>query len=301
MIHHISRLRLEREELTLFVFGDLQYGADGFNLEAWKEFEHEFKTTPNAWALGLGDYQDFARPTMRGRLEASASHDDSIKKQLDKMVILEQDKLLNLMGFLEGRCIGLHEGHHTWNLGSGIKTDQRIASALKAPFLGWMASTRLCLAYGKAKNNDHKRMLIHTIVSMHGNANARRTGGAAAWLENNIMPGFLADHYIQGHACKHVAWEPNERKEIRREGPAGTIMRIPKCMQVGGFHSGYTDGWQSSYVERFGFTPQPLGYGVIRFKRIERQGLQELNGTPGKRNKTLLVEQFNRTIGGVNE
>ena len=52
--------------MTLFLFGDIQYdNQNGFAKEAWEQFKSDFKKTPNAWALGLGDYNDFVRPTIQ--------------------------------------------------------------------------------------------------------------------------------------------------------------------------------------------------------------------------------------------
>ena len=69
MVNHESRLSLEwRKPVSVFFFGDLQSGVDGFSEEAWEKFKSEFKSTPNSWAIGLGDYGDWLRPTMRARL-----------------------------------------------------------------------------------------------------------------------------------------------------------------------------------------------------------------------------------------
>lgn len=294
MIDHISRIPLDfKYGATVFVFGDLQWGASGFSREAWEEFRHRFKTTKNAWALGIGDYGDYVRPSMRGRIIAAASHDDSVRAQMDDQVRRNQDKLLDEMQFLDKKLIGLHEGHHCWEFADRTKSDQRIASALHAPFLGWIASTRLILASKKGDRNlgaGH----VYTMISTHGNANARRTGGATGWMENNIMTGFVADQYIMGHCCKSITWEPVKRNTVRRNGPAGMDVTIPRCLQVGGFHEGYTNGWESSYVEHFGFQPQPIGWGVIEFKLVSRKA-DSIDKGVSRGTKTLDVKQYSQT------
>lgn len=290
MIHHISDIQLgSNNEATIFFFGDLQSDADGFLSEAWDEFKKEFLATPNSYAMGLGDYGDFSRPTMRARLLSSLANDDSSRRQLDNMVRKNQDRLLDKMQFLEGRLIGIHNGHHCWEFADGTNSDQRLACALKAPYLGWMASTRLRV-HNRKKDRSHG--WSYTMISLHGNANARKSGGVANWTEDNIVKSWIADQYVLGHCCKGMTWVPSERNTVRRDGPAGVICQLPRCLQVPGFHSGFAES--GGYVERFSFPPQPPGWGVLRLRLLERDELRELNGGIGKRSKFLAPEQHIR-------
>lgn len=289
MVHHISRIDCPSSGITIFVFGDLQYGVQGFDEEAWEEFKQEFKRTPNAYGLGLGDYMDYSRPTQRARIKSSLAYDDSTHRQLDNMVIKAQDELLNKMQFLEGKLIGIHNGHHCWEFANGTNSDQRLASALKATYLGWMASSRIVL------KRDGGTKLSYTMISMHGNSGGRRAGGSTLWMENNIVLGWIADHYIMGHSCKLITWVPSERRTIRRDGPPGIDVTLPRCLQVGGFHRGYTDGYESSYVERGGFLPQPINWGVIRLKFSQRKAAQAEKGICGENSYVINVEQVSRT------
>lgn len=286
MLHHISRA--VGREIEIFCFGDLQSDAEGFDREAWEEFRNQFKKSKNALALGLGDYNDFSRPTMRARMLGALAHDDSTRQQVDDLVRKKQDGLLDMMQFLEGKLIGVHNGHHCWEFADRTNSDQRIASALKAPYLGWMASTRLVLSPTK----DMDRGYAYTIISMHGQANSRRTGGAANWLEQNVIESWVADHYVMGHSCKSISWMPGERHIIRKKGPAGVISSTPRALQVGGFHRGYTDGFTSSYVERNGFKPQPIMWGVIRL-RIENSKSAALARGVARKSPCLRIESLN--------
>lgn len=295
MIHHMTRVPIEYGHgLTIFCFGDLQWGADGFDLEAWHEFRDEFKKTKNAWALGLGDYEDWLRPSVRGKVLSAVSSDDSARQQLDNRIRRMQDELLDEMEFLKGKCIGIHSGHHDFEFTDGSKSSQRIAAALKAPYIGWMASTRLCLNRSVNKR-DNKANWTYTIVSTHGNANARKTGGAANWAENNLE-AWDCDHVIVGHCCKSLAWVPQERMYIKRHGAPGVERRIKRYMQVGGFHRGYGDKANASYVERNAFPPQPLGWGIIKFRISQSVLARQANGLINPESKALCVEQFNHVI-----
>jgi len=277
MIHHISRIPLDwKKPVTLFFFGDLQLGTDGFSKEAWQEFKEEFIGTPNSYALGLGDYSDWLRPSMRGRLMGPMAHDDSARRQLDAMYRKSQDKMLDELEFLKGKLIGLHTGHHEHDFSDGTNGTQRLCSALKAPYLSWMASTRFCF-YSKY----NKRFgLIFTVISMHGTGAARYATTDSRWLEVNIVPAFEANLYVKGHGCKSVAWIPFERQNVRRVGIAGLDKTLIRCLNVGGFSQGYTDGWRSSYVEKAGLTPQPIGWAIARF-RLTRKDKNKPTGRSG--------------------
>lgn len=264
MIHHEKRVQIGwGKPVNLFFFGDLQWGTPGFSKEAWEEFKAEFKSTPNAWALGLGDYGDFVRPSMRAKLGSPLAHDDSTREQLDGMVRHEHDKILDLMGFLEGRLIGLHDGHHNWVFADGTNATQRFCTALRAPYLGWMAYTRLILhVIGHSKGTNG---YAYMVLSMHGTGNGRHISSDVNWLMNNVYPNWDADLMVKGHSCKAISWF-TERNYPRHRGTPGVDKKIIRFLNVGGFHGGYTDGWNASYVERAGFAPQPISWGVARIR-----------------------------------
>ena len=300
MIHQVTRVSANYETpVSIFVFGDRQAGSEGYNKEAWQEFKRHFKSTPNAWALGVGDYNGWLRPTMRAHLQSATAKDTSARKQLDKLVMQDHDKTIEDMEFLKDKCIGLHEGHHNWTFITNDNTDMRLANALKAPYLGWMASTRLVIDYNSPKTTKKSRFgLTYTIVSMHGNSNASSFPSSARWMETRVVNAWIADQHIMGHGCKNGNFEPHVQNIIRRRGPAGIDTKIPRCLIVGGFCDGFTNGWESGYVEQRGFAPQPLGWGVIRLKFVHTnqaalaRGL-EATGT-GKSAISLDVEQLNK-------
>ena len=297
MLHHTCRYDPGKDGLVIYVFGDRQEGQKGYIQEAWDEFKYQFKREKNAVALGLGDYGEWLRPSMRERVYSSLAKDDSARMQLDNLVTKSHDDIIKNMDFLEGKLIGLHEGHHNHTFLHGSSTDQRLASALKTTFLGWTASSRIVVEkpYGEKTHG-----YVYTVVSTHGNANGRRVGASINWMEQNIVAGFLADQYIMGHGCKNANFVPSERAAIRRVGAPGIDRQLPRCLIVGGFARCYTNGWESDYGERAGFTPQPIGWGIIRLKIIRRKELQLAKGVTAQRGDsrgtyTLAVEQVNVT------
>jgi hypothetical protein len=263
-----------KKPLTVFVFGDLNAEDNDpeFDDEVWQMFVQDFKSTPNAVAIGLGDYGDWLRPSMRAKIQGALNGDSSAQHMIDDMVRLGQDKLLRRLEFMKGKLIGLHDGHHQWDFADGTNSTQRLCAALKAPYLGWIASTRIALTtYGQT-------FRVWTLVSTHGNGTAKTTTADAGGFERTIVNGFVADGYVRGHGCKSAAWLPYERIHIRRKGPAGRDRQVPRAMIIGGFKKGYTDGWNSSYVEKAGFISQPRSYGKIVLGISEHGAHSEAKG-----------------------
>ena len=318
MEHTIAPIELKNMRASLYVFGDLNRSPSlnarttkeeerqsGFQRECWEQFRSEAKADPNPYYLGLGDYDDFTRPSLRPLLQGALGKDQSARRSLDNLILNENDKTLGLMEFMKGRVVGIHEGHHNWTTLDGTHTDQRVATALRAKFLGFIGSTRLVLGHPGGKSQKW----AYTIVSTHGNPGGKKVHSSLAWLEGSLASGFIADQYVCGHGCKSANMTAKERHHIRRVGPAGADLKLPRILVVGGFTRSYTDGFISDYVERAGMEPQPPGWGVIRFHVVERVGTSLMHGVlpgHGKHNgpssnrgtKTLDVEQVNRHPNG---
>lgn len=285
----------------LYFFGDRQEGAPGYCQQAWEAFRHEFKSSKSTkFAIGLGDYGDWLRPSLRPMLKGALGKDDSARRMLDKAVLSEHDKIIRAHDFLEGRLVGLHEGHHNWTTLDGINLDQRLSSSMKTRFLGFSAGVRLVLRevwkgkLSKTSQGGIARSHVVTLLSTHGNANGRKVPGALSWVENNLANAFTADLYVIGHGCKSANEAPYERCEIRRVGSPGIKRSIPRIMAVGGFARGWTDGWKSDYVEQAGMSPQPLGWGVIRFRLVCQKERNLALGLSNSRTKTIDIEAVNR-------
>lgn len=303
MKHQIQKLPITKKDgISIFCFGDLQEGSLGFSEQDWEWFIDEFKETPNAWALGLGDYQDWLRPSMRAKLQSSISGDTSAKKMLENVLINDQDRFIKkYMLPLEGKCIGLHLGHHDYELMGGGNLTMRLAGALKAPYLGWTASTRLSLRFQRQDGTERNHGHSYTIVSTHGSGGGRTAGSDIRSL-NEMVNSFICDQVVRGHSCKSISMTPVKRFHIRRQGPAGYDTQVPRMMNVGGFCESYTDGWNSTYAEKAGYMPQPLMWGVIRIKLVQSRALERRKGLiqdgQKSRKTTLLdIENVNRGRG----
>lgn len=254
-----------KDSVTLFVWGDEQRGSEGFHKEAFEEMRNEFKRTPNAYGLHLADGWDWLRPSMRDKLQSRLTGDISARNQLDTLVLKAQDRDLKEYSFCEGRMIGVHTGHHTWEFLHGSSSDMRFASALRAPFMGFIGATRVVI--GKESNTTRS----FTILSTHGQGSGRAAGSDARYIDE-LAKGFIADVYARGHSAKGLAMPGKKQFIIRRSGPTGVLRMNPWYLNVGGFCEGYTDGWHHSYVEKSNYVPQPITYGKIVARIVKRKG-----------------------------
>lgn len=290
MKHQTSAQEISHKKpLTIFVFGDLNAEENDpeFDDEVWQSFVEDFKSTPNARAIGLGDYGDWLRPTMRAKVQGALTGDSSARVMVDDMVRLGQEKLIKRLEFLKGKLLGLHDGHHQWEFADGTNSTQRLCSALKAPYLGWIASTRITLTcYGTEFQS-------WTLVTTHGCGNSSTPTADAGGFERTIVSSIVADGYARGHGCKSVSWLPFERMVVRRRGPAGIERQVPRAMIIGGFKKGYTDGWTTSYVERAGMKSQPRSYGKFVLKptaKLEASEAKGLSRSSGRKRPRVMLD-----------
>lgn len=251
-----------KEYINLFVFGDLQLGASGFDTKLWQSFKEEFKSTPHAYALGLGDYSDWVRPTIRERLANATSGDISVREQLDSMVQKSIREISDKLDFLYGKIIGLHSGHHDYEFLNGINTTQNLCEIFKTTYLGFQAYTVLKLLDPRSKKQEARAIKI---LSTHGQGNAAFTSSDMRNLESKMAPFWFAHIYLRGHSSK-LGSLPLVYKDVTVKGRIQVIETTRWLINCGGFMEGYTDG-KASYVEFKQLPPAARGYVIVRIRR----------------------------------
>lgn len=310
MINHVFDIPIKfADGADIFFFGDEQEYSEGFDAkgEAWQAFVAEWKRSKNPWGVHMGDAMDWIRPTMRDAVGSVLLKDPSAKRQLDNMVRDLIDKTADRLSFTKGRLIGMHEGHHDYEFLGGLNATMLLAEKLKSINLGWMAATRLSLLIQKHGGSGGYSF---TMATTHGNAGGRATTSVAASMERSLKD-YVCDLKVAGHACRSASWVPEKFRWIKRSGAAGIVDVMPRHLLVGGFCDAYTDGWtstptkdpdsgrmiggrpKSGYAERRNLTAQPLMWGVVRIKVVQRIGP---NREVGKKDRSpsIDIEAVNR-------
>jgi len=294
-VSHSLRINAGSESVTIFCTGDFHEDDPRRDSPQFAALKDEFKSSPNPRLLLLGDYGEQWRPSSRERLSSILVRDDDERSQFDDDVRRKQDPLIKRLSFAEGKIIGIHSGHHHWTFASGENTDQRLASALRAPYLDIVAISRVQMI----PCGDSRHALSYTLMSMHGAGSSKFVCSDGAQWQNAIFPYWIADHYVRGHGHKAGVWCPGARNVARRFGPAGIIEESPTMMMVGGLRRCYTDG-HTSYEEQKLLPPQPISWGIIRLKINRRtctsaaRGLARQAVTDGHGARMIVSESVTR-------
>lgn len=261
-------LTLPWQETILMPMGDLQYGAEGADLDKWQRYI-EWGMKHGAYFIGMGDYVDVASPSGRQKLR-NADLYDSVKDALNDSAARALEKVWSTVRGTEGRWIGLHEGHHFWDFGNGT-TDTILAERLKAPFLGTCAITQI-----NFRNDDHKRAVKAQIWSHHGEGSGVTMAGPLNKLEHMMSRFPSVDVFLLGHYSRKAAYPVDALVPVYGKNPRLIAKRRILAI-TGGFMKGYNVGnrhdgrAQGSYVEKGLMPPTNLGGVVIRMRPVHTE------------------------------
>ena len=256
-VNTVAAKRLPWREVLVLPVGDLQLGAPGADLDRFKR-HIQWGIEHDAYFLGMGDYVDVASPSNRQALKAAHVY-DSVEEALEEVAANAVEKFLSLTKGSEGRWLGVLEGHHFWPFMDGTTSDTRIASALKAPFLGTCAFVRLKFA------DDSQHRITCTIWAHHGEGSGATQAAPLNKLER-IVTAFDADVYLIGHYSRKST-APMSRLYMTDKGTLKHKKLI--LAATGGFVKAYEQGSKlqgrarGGYAERGMMTPVALGAPVL--------------------------------------
>ena len=199
-VEHLTNKPLPWKEVLIIPIGDiqLQQQRDVVDLERLKEVI-AYGVKNDAWYIGMGDFIDMESPSNRKKLRESGFY-DSVVDAIDAKAEELEEELQKILKPTVGRLLGLLEGHHFHIHQDGTTTDQRMASVLKAPFLGTCAYINLTF---KPNNKSHGRPKV-LIWAHHGRSGGKLLSSPLNQLEH-VVRGFDADIYLIGHHHKAVA------------------------------------------------------------------------------------------------
>jgi len=147
--------------------------------------------------LGMGDYCDSFRPSIRKRYQQSVlNEDEHIANSIYEMVMEHIDGFHKLVSGTEGKWLGLLEGHHYFDFGNGTTSDTLLADKLQTRFLGDCTMSHL-----KFDRNGHTRQFI--IWAHHGEGSGQLVSSPLNKLEH-LIKCFDADCFLMAHQHKAV-------------------------------------------------------------------------------------------------
>ncbi len=256
-----------QRHLTLGFIADLQYGADGCDLNKLEKYIEQAMRFEHVHLLGVGDLVDRYSPSNRtGITIARQTLYDSARKALDHAGEEDVEAIKQILAPTRGRCsvcgnniwLGLHEGHHFYPFWDGSTSDTRIAEWLGCPMLGHTAATFLDFV------DSHKHKGTFRIVSRHGAGGANSEATVIKKLEA-LATDFVADLYVTGHYHMRFAFDRPRIDWVDTTRSHTMIDRTYFMVSAGSYLRGYVVGNrlegrpQGTYVEQKGLRPRSLG------------------------------------------
>lgn len=265
------------EEVLIVPIGDLQYGSAQCDFDRFRRHVEWAAAQPNAYFLSMGDMVDLASPSNRGKLKAALADEslyDTVEDALDEIAEQHLQRILDVLLPTRGRWLGFLAGHHFWTFQDGTTSDQRLAQAMEAPFLGYSSMVEVRFKPRSEKRRIHRKPPSFVIWAHHGHsAGTSQLQSAPINRLEHIVKAFEADVYLVGHYHKKVA------AKLQRLALQPTTSGKPKLVYknlilacTGSFLKGYEEG-AGGYAEQRMLTPTALGGVVIWARpRFDREG-----------------------------
>lgn len=259
---HVVKVEAECDQpITLIPFGDVHRDSDMFSNAKWEQFLEYAKSKRRALFLGMGDYTDGVSTSERIVLSDHNLH-DTTKNTLKDVYKGVTRTLVNELGFMRGRTVGLLGGNHFFDFGDGNTTDHVLANALGTRWLGVSSLIRLSFSL---KGKDTGASL--DIFAHHGKGGGTTTGGQFSSIEKMAKTA-EADIYLMGHTHGKGCIPDSPRLRLVRAGNKVVVReRTPWLGRTGSFLKAYEDGKASYNVDA---ARSPCSLGWIEFEITPR-------------------------------
>ena len=299
LLDHTHTLKTKTTPFSIFPFACVHEDNEGHSKERWQEFLREVRITPNALAIGLGDYMDWLRTHARMWLKAY-DQDGGSKNSFDKMHDWRRkaadefcEKYLDP---IRDKLIGLSLGNHHHEFDSGYNDTMYMCEQLKVPYLGKGFFVRL----GVKIPSEPSSHTILKILGHHGEGigGGATMGGDVNAMENKIK-GWESDIYIFAHNHKKHGFHTNP-VTINPRGRL-RLKEVPKAfIRAGCFMRGYVEKCVT-YAEAKGLmNPTSIGYVRldVSFKfphNPEKHLRNKRDGRPNRNRSDALTHDFKVT------
>ncbi len=262
-------LTLPWDEVFLFPVGDVQYGAQGADLDKFKRHIDFAMKYDNSYFMGMGDMVDVASPSNRTALRNAPLY-DSVRDALESKAREQMDVLSGVLKGTEDRWLGAVEGHHYFEFSDGTTTDEVLADRLNCPFLGTCGIVQVGF-----KGREHRSIKAQIWVH-HGTGSGATMAAPINKLERMASRFPTVDIFLVGHYSRKVAYPVDALVPVFGKNPRlKAKRRILAC--TGGFMKGYTAGnrvggrKRGSYVEQGMMAPTNLGGILIKIRPVHSE------------------------------
>ncbi len=185
---------------VLIPIGDVQYGSTACSEDLFRKWLDRLLNKyheQQILILGMGDYTDSLRPSIRKRLESSGlGEDEHIGDSITDRVHRHIEGFVDLVDGTQGMWLGMLEGHHFFEFGNGVTSDTMLAEALGTKFLGDSAFFNLLF-------KRQQEVSVFTVWAHHGEGGGHTAGAPLNKIES-VAKGWQADAFLMAHQHKAV-------------------------------------------------------------------------------------------------
>lgn len=261
--HRVEIKAKINEPFKLIPFGDVHRDSDLHSSDKWNDFLAYAERQKNAVFLGMGDYTDGVSTSERIVIGDPGLH-DTTRNTLKDVYRGVSKTLVNELGFMRGKLLGLLGGNHYFDFGNGDTTDHILSAALRTKFLGVCSFIRMSIDVGK-KGKSSLDIFAH-----HGKGAGALPGSTFNTLEK-MSTTAVADFYLMGHDHKMGCIPSTPRLTLTSGSKGGELsvkQRIPWLGRTGSFLKAYEPG-RVSYNVDAARSPSTLGW--IEFEITPRR------------------------------
>ena len=250
------------EPVWLYPIGDSQIGAQGSRPDKLRKHTRSALLKGNPRFVGVGDPIDLVSPSNREMLASMPLYDSPLDA-IEAAGAMASNKFLAAVKGTEGKWAACVEGHHYISYRDGLTSDQKIATALGAQFMGTSGMLHLRFKRHKGVSSIVCRVWLH-----HGEGSGAMLSAPMNKLER-FMDGVDADIYIIGHYTRQIM-APKPRLFTSNDTPPKWKSRTRWMICAGGWYEGYQAGsmWgnrpRGTYVERKMLSPVTMGAPYIK-------------------------------------
>lgn len=255
--------------ISLYPFGDVHRSSPACDVGRWKDFLREASQDPNAYFLGIGDYDDMSSTSEREIINSHKLH-DSTRRTLEDLYNKHNEQFYREISFMKGRIIGLIEGNHYSEYKDGTTTTMKLAGLMDTKYLGVATFIRLHFNYYGGKTSLD--------IWAHHGAGGGRLPGSSLNRVVQMSESADADLYFMGHTHgKSLGFVP---KLVLKNTKNGVRLKHKRQLfaRTGSFLKGYEPGY-ASYVADAAMNPTDLGFVKITMtpKRVTTDGVKEFS------------------------
>lgn len=261
--------------INIFFHGDEHFNSTNFAKQKWLEDLEDMKVVCRkgpTFFVKTGDVFE-AMSTSERRAFVSGEYHDSNKTRWEQAYLEEIDDYLKHVKFMAGKTLAVYGGNHFFQFYDGTTSDQILAKALAAPYIGCSGYLILVL-----KMDPHHSHVVKIFVH-HGLGSGRSAGSTFNALDKAASYFPDADILVMGHDHQAGAMH---LPSVTCEKGMGGHWKIKEHQRIigraGSYLKAYEPG-QKSYAVDAMYRPSTLGalQVVITPRRMQVGGRKTRN------------------------